>query len=178
MRWRLFVLGVSAIFASGCGGREHCGPDDSPTVGLVASSADIALTYGDLTSSQNQDCPDPHAPQGVISLTVNGTQVDGMGFITLCASRPDQLGEGVPIGSAFEIVDFNGEANSCTFKLANGAAPTGTARSSGLCDNGASPDGYALTLTGSLVLQRLCSSSTDTVEFQLAGTVAVQPLGS
>ena len=91
-----------------------------------------------------------------------------------CVPRPDRLGDGASIGDGFRVIDIFGESNGCMFELAKTEVPSGSARASGLCDKGANAGGYALTLTGSVVLIRKCPTSTEMITFQLAGTVAVQ----
>jgi hypothetical protein len=176
MQRLLFLSSISGLFFAGCGDDE-CGPADAPDVGLTASSADVTLTYGNLSSGANNDCPDPAAPAGVVSLTIGGTQMGTSSLITFCIPRPDQLADGVTIGSgasSMRIIDFNGEADGCTFTLATGSVPTGTASATGLCDNGTNSAGYALTVSGNLLLRRVCPTSTDMVAVELGGTVAVE----
>ena len=77
------------------------------------------------------------------------------------------------VGSGFRIIDFNGEADGCTFALAQGSVPSGEASATGVCDNGKNPAGYALTVDANLVLRRTCPTATDMVAVSLAGTIAV-----
>ena len=51
--------------------------------------------------------------------------------------------------------------------------PTGAARATGVCDNGDSPDGFALVVDGALALRRTCGATTDTVAATLRGRIAV-----
>lgn len=172
MQRLLFLSSISGLLLSACGDDE-CGPGGAPDVGLVASSADVTLTYGNLTSGANNDCPDPAAPAGVISLTLGGTQMGTTSLVTFCVPRPDLLADGVSLGAEFRIIDFNGEADGCTFAFATGSVPTGTARATGLCDNGTNAAGYALTVDGNILLRRTCQTNTDMVAVALSGTVAV-----
>lgn len=94
--------------------------------------------------------------------------------IVFCIPRPDKLSGEVSIGSAVKVVDIFAEADSCSFELADGESPSGAARFDGLCDHGANPAGYSLSLDGDVVLRRECATSTDLVAVRLAGTVAVQ----
>jgi len=110
---------------------------------------------------------------GLISLTIGGTQMGTNRLVTFCIPRPDQLADGVPIGTGFRIIDFNGEADGCTFAFATGSVPTGTARATGICDNGTNSAGYALTVDGNILLRRTCQTNTDMVAVALSGTVAV-----
>lgn len=173
MRKLVVLLGTCGLATSGCS-EDQCGPAGAPAFGLIASSPDLTLTFGDLMSGQNNDCTDRTVPDVVISLTLQGTQMDSMNPIVFCVPRPDDLSEGVAFGDGFRFEDFNAEANGCTFELAKETEPTGTARASGLCDDGANPAGYALTLAGSVMLLRTCSGIAETIPFQLRGTTGVR----
>jgi hypothetical protein len=173
MRHLLFLSSISALAASGCS--DDCGPGDAPEFGLVASSAEVTLTYGDLSAGANNDCPDADAPKGVVSLTLEGMQQNATSttsFVTFCIPRPDQLPDGVPIGTGFRIIDFRGDKDGCTFEF-GGGVPTGIARATGLCDHGQNKAGFALTVDGNLLLRRTCPTATDTIAVALSGTVAV-----
>ena len=171
-----------AALAAGCGGGsdDHCGPEDAPAIGLVAAGDGVTLTYGGLTGGLNRDCPAADAPEGVISLTIAGTG-DG-GFITLCVSRPDLLAKQsqalalqIPGGTAVEVdvVDVAGTVAGCSFAIDRTKPATGSATSTGLCDNGASTAGFALELDGALSLTRTCGQTVDTIAVTLRGRVAV-----
>ncbi|MBX3162214.1 MAG: hypothetical protein KF773_39990 [Deltaproteobacteria bacterium] len=145
---------------------------------MAITGTGVALTYGDLDAGQNNDCPDPSAPAGVISLTIHGKQ-EGSGLpLTFCIGRPDLLAGGLDLGpdtagTEFRVVDASGSDASCTYTLDTSAPITGTASATGLCDNGAAPAGFALTIAGSLTLVRTCGPAVDTVAVALAGTVGV-----
>lgn len=143
--------------------------------GLTAGNgSDVALVYENLTASANNDCPDPSAPTGVISLTINGSEKAGTGLITFCIPRPDQLATGnLQIGSGANLVNLTGSANSCTFTKNSTTVPLGTVGSIGLCKNGTDKAGFALVVDSNLVLARDCGGTVDNVPIQLAGTVAV-----
>ena len=133
------------------------------------------LTYGNLSAGANNDCPDPMAPTGVVSLTIDGTQVDAAAIITLCVSRPDQLAEmDQPLGTAVRIIDWNGEKDGCTFKLDGSRLITGNAHAVGMCDNGTNSAGWALGLSGNISLQRTCGMTVDSIAVELDGLVAVK----
>jgi hypothetical protein len=163
--------------AGGCG--DDCGPGDAPAAGLVASNETVSLTYGDLTGLLGNDCPDPAAPEGVISLSVEGRLTTGTGLITFCIPRPDLLMEGGrTLGTALSsadvrIIDLGGMADNCTFSFNSAQAPTGTAQATGVCANGDSPEGFALSIDGALSLRRTCGATMDTVSVTLRGRVAV-----
>lgn len=167
------ALGLTALVATGCDDDKTCGPGDAPFYGLVASGAGVEITYGSLRSGRNHDCTPTDAPEGVISLTLEGTQMNAARVIAFCVPRPDLLDEGVVMGDGFRIPTLYGEAGGCTFEL-QGAVPTGTARATGICEDGVDPAGYALTLDGSVELERTCGSVTDVVSFDLTGTVSVR----
>lgn len=172
-----FALAFAFAFAfAGCSSDDVCGPGDAPAVGLVASSGDVILSYGNLTSGRNHDCTPPDAPAGVISLTLEGTQVGSVAPIVFCVPRPDLLDRGAAIGTDFRIIDVFGGADGCTFMLPLTAMPTGNARVTGYCDNGLNPAGYALTIDAEVELERTCSGVTDLVSFRIVGTTAVRSL--
>lgn len=164
------------LAAAGCGGSPACGPGDAPASGLVATGAGITLTYGGLSGGQNHDCPDHSAPS-VQSLTITGMQTDGPGYFTICVPRPDKLGSGLPIGAVggpgAQLITVSGTTAGCMFDIALSSAPTGTISGKGVCDNGASKDGWAMTLNGTASLTRTCGMTMDTVAVTLSGTVAV-----
>ena len=115
MRQLLFLSIISALVASGCG--DDCGPGGAPAVGLIASSADVILTYGNLTSSPNHDCPE--TPE-VEPLTIEGVQTDGdaPAIITLCLPRPDLLAKmDLPLATGIKIIDLRGAKDGCMFEL-------------------------------------------------------------
>lgn len=172
------LAGAGLVAGAGCGD-DSCGPGGAPAVGLIADGSGVTLTYGQLTGSLNNDCPDTAAPSGVTSLSIEGTQSDGQGRITLCVGRPDLLAKqtltlgantaGVPV----RVIDFAGSANSCMFAIDPAGAPSGNASSSGLCGNGSDAAGFALVLDGSLPLTRTCGATVDKLTVSLHGRVAV-----
>ena len=177
----LAIAGLAAaaapLGAGGCG--DDCGPDGAPSAGLVASSDTVALTYGNLTSLLGNDCPDPAAPEGVISLSIEGRQTTGIGLVTFCIPRPDLLLEGDrTLGTAtsnadVRIIDVSGMADNCTFTFDSTRLPTGAAQATGVCANGDSPDGFALSIDGAISLRRTCGATMDTVSVTLRGRVAI-----
>ena len=177
---RLLFLSITSglVAASGCSD-DSCGPMGAPDVGILASSADVVMTYGNFTAGPHHDCPDTSSD--VESLTFGGVQKDIGALITFCVPRPDMLRAGVPIGTGLRIIDFNGEANGCGYCLTPGSVPDGTAQAEGICDNGTNSAGFSLTLNGHIVLSEVCpasptcpSSSGRQVPVQLSGTVAVK----
>jgi hypothetical protein len=173
------LAAAAAIGLAGCSD-DACGPGGAPASGLVASSDMVTLSYGGLSGLLGNDCPDPAAPEGVISLSIEGRQTDDpLGLITFCVPRPDLLMEGErTLGTAtsnadVRIIDLQGNAGGCAFRLDSTRLPTGGAQASGVCDNGDSPDGFALSVDGALSLLRTCGGTTDTVAVTLRGRVAV-----
>ena len=158
---------------------DSCGPDDAPTVGLTASNgSDVMLTYGNLSSLSGNDCPDPMAPAGVISLSIEGRQEGGTGLLTFCIPRPDLLKDGRTLGNTassgqLRVVDFSAAANGCTFEDISAMPPTGKGTGFGVCKNGTDAAGFALELAGTIVVTRTCGANVDTVSLTLAGKVAV-----
>ena len=171
-------LAVS-LAAPGCGGDDSCGPGNAPDDGLVATGGGATLTYSGLTAGLNGDCPATDAPSGVTSLTIAGTATTG--FVTLCVSRPDLLAKqsqtvGLDVaGSAppARLVDLTGSASNCTFKIDRTQPASGSVSSAGLCGNGASTAGFALTVDVTLALTRTCDQTIDSIPVTLRGTVAV-----
>jgi hypothetical protein len=171
-------LGLGAV---GCGpGAQTCGPAGAPASGLQATGGTVALTYGQFTGRPNNDCPVSGTPNGVVSLTITGMQTDvgGGGFATLCVGRPDQLADqplsiGLDATAAVRVFEIHGQASGCTFSIDSSHPPTGTASTSGMCDNGKNAAGFALELDATLTLTRTCGSTVDAVPVMLHGRVAV-----
>jgi len=181
----LWITSLAALPLAACDdGSSTCGPGSAPANGVSASSVDVTLTYGGLEAGLNNDCPDPAAPAGVVSMTIAGTQVDGTGLFTICVPRPDRLGSeelalsidipGMVQPGQVAIVDVSGtDVAACTYSFDATRPPTGSATATGLCDNGANPDGFALILDGAISLQRTCGTTVDQIGVTLKGTVAV-----
>ena len=168
-------LAVSLALAAcpGDDGDGDCGPGAAPPDGLRVFGDGFEARYTMLQAGANNDCPDPNAPAGVISLTIAGIQ-DGIepGLITLCVPRPDLFDQATPLGTGALLVDLIASTAGCTIDLTP-TPPVGTARASGLCDDGADPAGFALSVSGTVSVDRLCGGTTDTVSLQLMGDVAV-----
>ena len=178
-----------AVLACGCPGDDAvCGPGDAPADGIVASGGGDSFAYGGFLAGQNNDCPAADAPAGVVSVTVFGAQVDpaGSAFLTLCLPRPDLIEGGtayplspdvqpVPAADRVQVIDVDADhEDDCTWSLAG--APSGTATFEGLCDGGADPAGFALTLDGTVTVEEVCGAGAPTdVEVTLSGTVRVLP---
>jgi hypothetical protein len=180
-----FPSAISIVLAA-CGGggsspdASVCGPGDAPA--SLATGSAASLTFSHLSGGLNNDCPAAGAPAGVVSMTITGTQTDNtgqIGLITLCVARPDQLASSSQslgpdvAGSQVRIVDLSGKASGCSFALDRGQPISGTATSSGLCQSGRDPAGFALSLDGTLSLTRTCGATVDSVQVTLSGRVAV-----
>ncbi len=166
-----------AMLAS-CSDGETCGPAGAPATGLLVSSADVTLDFGGLSSLAGNDCPDPAAPEGVVSISLEGTQTGGPGLITLCISRPDLLEGGRSLGGAtstadVRVIDVRGTVDGCSYTADPATPPTGTATGAGVCENGTSASGFALTVDGALGLRRTCGATVDSIAVTFRGTVAV-----
>lgn len=180
--WRSpFLSSTSLVLllsgAAGCSD-DNCGPMGAPPDGLIASSVDVTLTFGMMTSRAGSDCPDPATPD-IIAVTVEGRQTDGSGFITLCIPRPDLLEMGnrtlghTTSNADIRIIDLDGAANNCTYKIDKTRIPTGKGAGLGVCDNGTNSAGFALDLDGAISLTRTCGATIDTIGVKLVGKFAV-----
>lgn len=176
----LFLSSTSlALALAGCGDDNACGPGGADPAGLKASSVDVTLTFGNVTSRAGNDCFVPDAPEGVISVSIEGQQTDGTGFITLCVPRPDLLDMGgrslglTTSTSDIRIIDLEGSANNCTYSIDKTRPPTGTGGGSGVCNNGTDKAGFAIDLDGAISLRRTCGTTIDTIGVKLTGEVAV-----
>lgn len=176
----LVVLG--GVLTGGCGddGGDTCGPGAASSSDLVASNADLTLTYESLTSLVGNDCPAADAPAGVISVSIEGHQLgDDTQRFTICIPRPDLLNTGGrTLGTSqsmadVRIFDVSGIAGGCTYALDSTVPPTGTVSGMGVCENGDSTAGFALEFDGTVSLARTCGATIDTVSVSLAGTIAV-----
>ncbi len=169
--WRSAFLSLISLAACSDGTGQVCGYGSaSSNLGLTAGSA--SLNVSDLTASANNDCPDPMAPAGVISLTIE-RPLDGLGLFTLCIPRPDKLSAGLQLGTDVKLIDVTISFNSCMYMLDSSMLATGTAKGTGVCKNGSDALGFALTLDGTIPLKRTCSGTTDAVTATVSGTIAV-----
>jgi hypothetical protein len=168
----LTVTLVAAVAGSGtgCGPSAVCGTDKAPTYGLIASGNAVSLTYGAFSAGANNDCPMVGAPAGVVSLTIEGSQMGGGGIFTICVPRPDLLAtEETPV----EIIDFSGTASDCDYMVDPASSPSGSGEGIDECDNGTNKNGFALELTGTATLIQECSGTSNNVTVTLSGTTAI-----
>jgi hypothetical protein len=172
------ALGASALAlgAACCGGGETCGPGMAAANGLSLAGSGINVEYTMLGAHVNNDCPDPAAPSGVVSLTISGTQ-DGAAFpVTLCIPRPDKLSSGpLTLGTDVKIIDLGADiGGGCTLARDTTQMPTGTVSATGLCGNGKDKAGFALIFDNGVVpMKRTCGAQVDVLNLALTGTVAV-----
>lgn len=174
-------LGLALVAAlAACNGDETCGPGAAADA-IVVGEADTTLTFGGLSSLTGNDCPDPDAPEGVISIAIAGTQIDegATGRLTLCIPRPDLLEQGNrTLGTALStadvrIIDVKGMHGGCTYTFDDTRLPTGTAGASGVCKNATDPAGFALDLDAKFSLTRDCGGTLTPVGVTMVGTVEV-----
>ena len=176
------LLAVGALAAAGCSDDATCGPGAVGASGVTLTIGSETITYGGFTASVNNDCT--IAGSGVISVSVHGTQVAGAAALTLCLPRPDLLGaEAAPLAPSrvpplaedrVQVIDASASLSAgCTAAIDPTLAPAGTARFDGYCAGGADPAGYALTLTGTLLVRVTCASGTTAMSATLGGAVAV-----
>jgi hypothetical protein len=170
---RALVLGSILALIPACPGDDTCGPGDAPGDGLVLSGSGVLLRYHMMEASANNDCPDPAAPAGVVSVTLLALQVGGGDAINLCVPRPDRLAEPLVLGADVEVVDVNGAAGGCTFVHNSAQPPTGTMTAEGACANGTDPAGFKLVVAGQVSVDRTCDATTDTLRLDLAGAISV-----
>lgn len=173
-------VALVAILATGAaccgGGGDTCGPGAAAANGAELAGTGVDVRYTMLQALVNNDCPDPAAPSGVISVTISGTQ-EGTAFpFTLCIPRPDRLAtEPLALGTDVKIVDLSANiGGGCTLDRATSQAPTGTVTATGVCNNGKDPAGFALTFDNGIVpMRRTCGAQVDVLDLALTGTVAV-----
>lgn len=163
------VVALLPVVAGGCGD-DSCGPGGAPSSGLIAGDVDNKLTFGNLASGANHDCP---TEPTVEPLTISGSQTDGTGLVTLCISRPDRLMAGAQLGTDVHVIDLNGTFNMCDYVFESTRPISGTVTGTGVCNNGLDPAGYALTFDAHISLRRTCATTTDTIAVNFYGTVAV-----
>jgi len=172
---------LAVTLAAGCAGcgDDECGTMGAEPAGLTAASAEVTLTFGNMTSLLGNDCPAVDPPPGVVSLSVEGTQTDGTGLFTFCVPRPDLLESGQrSLGTSLSMAeirlfDLTGTFNNCTFTLDSTRPPTGFAGAIGVCANGVDPAGFGIDFDGAVSLRRNCGGTIDSVAVTLTGLVAV-----
>jgi hypothetical protein len=172
------LLGVVA--AVGCGDDTVCGPGEAATDGLVVTGGEAALTFGEATSSPNNDCPVEGAPT---SLTVEIRQLDpapsAARFLVLCLPRPDQIGSD-PIDitdDRIQVIDVFADDGDCLISLDRTRELAGTLSFTGFCDDGVAPAGYALGFAATVPATRACPGApAEPIELELGGELAVTAL--
>lgn len=171
----LCLLAISSsLLACGCSG-DDCGSPGSANYGLVVSSDQVMLSYGNLTARAGNDCPVVDQSI-VVSLTIEGTQMgSGGGLLALCIPRPDQLNAAVSLGTDVKLVQLTGTDDTCSYKLDSGHIPNGTVTGKGVCGDGTDKAGFGLVFDGFIGLTRTCGTTVDTVSVGMTGNVAVAP---
>jgi hypothetical protein len=162
-------LGLGLALGTGCGG-PTCGTDKAPTYGLTASATGVSLVFGAFSASANNDCPMAGAPSGVVSLTLEGSQMGGGGLMTICVPRPDLLASEE---TAVQIVDIMGSQSDCDYELDPASTPSGSAKGIDECDNGTNKSGFAMDVTGTATLIQECDGTANNVMVTVTGTTAV-----
>jgi hypothetical protein len=164
---------ISAVLAlAGCSS-DDCGPHGAPVDGLTAMGSGAMLTFSGLRAGPNNDCPDPAAPKGVISLTID-TPPMSTNVFTVCIPRPDKLGhQALAFPGDVKLIDVTGSDASCSYMLDFTVQPTGTLTAAHVCGNGSSSAGFAMTVDAMASLQRTCGTTVDTIPVSLTGTIAV-----
>lgn len=176
------LLLVMIALVAGCPADDACGPGDAPGDGLTVTGGGVSLRYHQMTASPNNDCPDPQAPEGVVSLTLTALQTTGGDALVLCVPRPDMLESDLPVvaatpthAAAIEVQNVNATDAGCTITANATTAPTGTGHAEGICADGTDPAGFALLISGQVSVDRDCSGTIDTLRLDLAGTISVSP---
>ena len=169
----LCLLAISSSLLA-CSG-DDCGSPGSANYGLVASSDQVTLAYGNLMARAGNDCPVVDQSI-VVSLTIEGTQMgSGGGLLTLCIPRPDQLNAAVSLGTDVKLVQLTGMDDTCSYKLDSGHIPSGKVTGKGVCSDGTDKAGFGLVFDGFIGLTRTCGTTIDTVSVGLTGDVEVTP---
>jgi hypothetical protein len=175
------VIVVSLVCAlAGCGGDDSaCGPTNTSPAGLSVAGSGTNLFFAELMAGANNDC----TPTGsdVISLTIQGTQTDGVGFVTFCIPQPQKLTTGLALGSdvpgdepAAILEDLvAATTDGCTYSFDPTTGVTGTVRATGICDDGTNAAGFALAVSATLAMTGSGGASCGTLDVQLAGTAKV-----
>ena len=178
-----FATLATLATTGGCGGDDQCGPDDAPAQGLSIAIGDQTLTFGDATSSPNNDCSIDGAPT---SLTIDIFQISPTPTtrraLTLCIPRPDRLLDGRvvltedDVTTGIQLIDLFADESGCLLSFNRGEGVSASGQFNGVCDDGASPEGYSLELSGSIPVTRNCQGNEESLSVQLSGRFAVTAL--
>ncbi len=136
------------------------------------------MTYGNFTSSENNDCSAGARP----SLSIEGEQLSPPAsatfHLTLCLPSPDDIGSSeisLPDDDKVQVIDASAEVDGCAIGLAGSA--TGTARFLGYCEDGLDPAGYALELSLEIPAERTCNGDPpESLSLAVSGRAAVAPI--
>jgi hypothetical protein len=185
------VVGVVPYASLGCGddgGGHSCGPGSASPTGLaMTATVGSDFTFGSLMEGANNDCTPTGS--GVISVTIQGTQVGGTGFVALCVPRPNEFGDPLAVGSDDKpdeppviLVSLAvSTPDGCFYNLPPGMQVSGTAHAVGLCDDGAGSAGFALVIDATTALTGSGSDAAGSAcvgqtNVELAGSAAVAPM--
>jgi hypothetical protein len=175
----LALASVVTLAAAGCGD-DDCGPGDVPAIGLFVDTGASQLSYGDGTSSPNNDCPTAGSPT---SLTVDVFQVDPAPAqersLVLCLPRPEALGD-APVDIADDtqvlVIDVFADEDDCLISIDRSRQVSGTATFTGFCENGTDPAGYALGIDAEIPAIRSCPGGDEPIDLAVSGEVALEAL--
>jgi hypothetical protein len=171
------LLLVALAACSDGGGDDEgvvCGTGGAPADGITLTGEGIEVRYQGFLAGPNNDCPDTD-PSAPTSMTIVGTQADSGAALVLCVSRPDRFGnQATPLGTAIIVEDADGVAGGCTLNASKDtAAPTGTARAEGYCDDGKNAAGFALVIDAEVNVAVRCGDAEQTRRLRISGRAAV-----
>ncbi len=180
----ILIASISTATMMACDEAEsRCGPGEASDQGLTLSIESASLTFGNATTSPNNDCSVSGAPT---SLTLDIIQLNPAPAmrraLTLCVPRPDQLDEPRDlttdaVTTGVQVIDLFADSDDCLISLDRSRPPMGTATFIGACDDGTHSAGYALELSGQLPATRTCQGQADqSINVQLSGTFSVSAL--
>lgn len=179
------LLAALLCVSAGCGDDQVCGPGEATADAITVDVAGESLSYGNFTSSANNDCPDE---DGVpTALTIEGEQTSptpSRRFVmTFCLPSPDEIGsDPVPLAgdARLEVVDSSGEAGGCIISRDSSMPATGTISFVGYCDDGVNGQGYAIQIDGAIPGIRTCpvdaGPGEDAVTLTISGQAAVSAI--
>lgn len=160
------LLALVCLVGVGCSSNDECGPGDAPSeLGIERVGGGTPLDLRVTSATTTDQC--------AILVEGEGISVPAGSRIALCIPRPDQVATfGLASSNAdVQLLTLNATQQPCTYTLDQTIAFDGTAHANGLCSGG--EQGFALELAGTITMTQMCGASVQTVEFDLAGTVAV-----
>jgi hypothetical protein len=177
----LAPLASLALLASGCGQDRVCGPGDAPAAGVTTDIGGQVFSFGQFTSSPNNDCTPPDGE--LTSVTLDGLQIEPVPpmqqHITFCLPRPEQLGDG-PIelpDERVQVIDVFANDGACQVSIDRAVTPMGTIDLTGYCDDAADPAGYAVSVDLAVGITRACGvDPPESLTVTVTGAASVQAL--